>query len=581
MKSLEKNIGIIFVVLVIVSLALPWLLTMPAIHSRFVFSSVDGTGQIGDTIGGTMGPFIGIIAALLTYFVFRSQTKFEERQAFESKFYKMLDYHRQNVSEMYMDVNQGSLLSEVKSVKCFEEMTKELELIYDIGAHFERQYVSTLSLEGQQDFSRKKSNLYYLTFHYGVNNDYYNEMLDHSDIESDEILNAYHGFILAIKHDFMCKDSTPLLSLASLSYFNFPRTCSKETIIPIYNSMDEYLKLKIKQATPVPILQGNLIRLNHYFVNLFNVFKLVEQEIPAQKNKLKYYSIVKSQLTAYEIILLHYNCYAPYGKKWHYHPERDEFSPNDNYITRTDLFEHLIRRPNMQDDITNDMRQDTVTELRQSSVLMAALKKSELSYFSEFYKRNRRAVKWIYAVAIILWAAGTMLFLICNKEQDLCQNALFSLLALLLLPMSLFIWMGRYVHVSSKKQEIISSYGFDPSEVLSIKQVSYLRFRKELFSMGYLTGKKEDDARLLSLYISWVAPTPKLTTIALFLAGFSSLGTILASNDLTIVLLTLAGLLLAFFLFRIIIDVSEISKWREYVVLEFLQSLYAENQISD
>ena len=289
MKFIEKNIGIIFVALVIISLTLPWLLTMPAIHSRFIFSSTDGTGQIGDTIGGIMGPFIGIIAALLTYFVFRSQTKFEERQAFESKFYKMLDYHRQNVSEMYMDIKKDSILREVKSVKCFEEMTKELELIYEIGAHFERQYVSTLGPEARLEFSLKKSNLYYLTFHYGVANDYYDEMLDHSDIESNDILNAYHGFMLAIKTSFLRESSIDVLDLDSLSYLEIRRICPKATVILIYNSMDDSLKLKIKQAVHVPILEGNLIRLNHYFVNLFNVFKLIEQEIPDRKNKLKYW----------------------------------------------------------------------------------------------------------------------------------------------------------------------------------------------------------------------------------------------------------------------------------------------------
>ena len=227
------------------------------------------------------------------------------------------------------------------------------------------------------------------------------------------------------------------------------------------------------------------------------------------------------------------------------------------------------------------MRQDTVTELRQSSVLMDALKRSKLGYYSEFCKRNRGAMVWFYVVAGILWAVVTTLILIFNNEQSSWHNALLSFMTLLLLPISLFIWIWCYVRVPINKQEIISSYGFNPSEVLTIKQASYLRFKRELFSIGYLTGRKDDDAPLLSLYISWIAPTPRLTTIALLLAGFSSLVSILVSKDWITILLTLTGLLVAFALFRAIIDMLEISKWNNYIALEFLQSLYAENQISN
>ncbi len=43
---------------------LPYLLTQ---HSIIDFTD---TGQIGDTIGGIMGPFVGILAAVLTFMAF-------------------------------------------------------------------------------------------------------------------------------------------------------------------------------------------------------------------------------------------------------------------------------------------------------------------------------------------------------------------------------------------------------------------------------------------------------------------------------------------------------------------------------
>lgn len=58
-----------FLLLVIVICCLPWLL---AKHAWIDFSS---TGEIGDTIGGIMGPFVAIAAAGLTFIAFWVQYK--------------------------------------------------------------------------------------------------------------------------------------------------------------------------------------------------------------------------------------------------------------------------------------------------------------------------------------------------------------------------------------------------------------------------------------------------------------------------------------------------------------------------
>ena len=62
------------------------------------------TGQIGDTIGVTMGPFIAIVAALLTFIAFWAQFEANRelinenrRNHFENRFYKMLDMHLESV----------------------------------------------------------------------------------------------------------------------------------------------------------------------------------------------------------------------------------------------------------------------------------------------------------------------------------------------------------------------------------------------------------------------------------------------------------------------------------------------------
>lgn len=64
---------ILFFVIVVICW-LPYLLT------QFSILDFTETGQIGDTIGGTMSPFVGILAAILTFMAFWIQYQANEEQ---------------------------------------------------------------------------------------------------------------------------------------------------------------------------------------------------------------------------------------------------------------------------------------------------------------------------------------------------------------------------------------------------------------------------------------------------------------------------------------------------------------------
>src|SRR5688572_26973578 len=82
---------------------LPYLIT-----SRSWFGlDFSNTGEVGDTIGGIIGPFIAILAAFLTFIAFWVQfdANIAQRQdlhieRFESKFYELMHIHRANVEEI-------------------------------------------------------------------------------------------------------------------------------------------------------------------------------------------------------------------------------------------------------------------------------------------------------------------------------------------------------------------------------------------------------------------------------------------------------------------------------------------------
>lgn len=94
-KSHFFTIGVFaFIICSILAFSLPWLFT----QTKISFLDFSNTGQIGDTIGGTLGPFIAWIAAFLTYLAFWAQFKANEQQRldikterFENQFYKILE----------------------------------------------------------------------------------------------------------------------------------------------------------------------------------------------------------------------------------------------------------------------------------------------------------------------------------------------------------------------------------------------------------------------------------------------------------------------------------------------------------
>ena len=67
-------LAIAALVIIIAACLAPWLLTQPG--------SVDftNTGEIGDTIGGTMSPFVRIAGVIMTFVAFMMQVRANEIQ---------------------------------------------------------------------------------------------------------------------------------------------------------------------------------------------------------------------------------------------------------------------------------------------------------------------------------------------------------------------------------------------------------------------------------------------------------------------------------------------------------------------
>ncbi len=96
------------------------------------------TGIIGDTIGGIMGPFVAIAAAILTFLAFWVQFKANEqqrkdiaRERFENNLFELLHFHQDITNELLLKCNVHSNNYQ-NNIRTVEEKGRDVfQLLYE------------------------------------------------------------------------------------------------------------------------------------------------------------------------------------------------------------------------------------------------------------------------------------------------------------------------------------------------------------------------------------------------------------------------------------------------------------------
>lgn len=124
-----------FLLVVIVICILPWVL---AKHAWIDFSS---TGEIGDTIGGIMGPFVAIAAAGLTFIAFWVQYKANIQQRhdiaierFESNLFEMIHIQQEIINGLVIEYrNQNNNIEKKIGRDVFQYTYEEMPIRIYVG----------------------------------------------------------------------------------------------------------------------------------------------------------------------------------------------------------------------------------------------------------------------------------------------------------------------------------------------------------------------------------------------------------------------------------------------------------------
>jgi hypothetical protein len=258
-----------------------------------------GTGQIGDTIGGIMSPFIAISGVLLTFLAFFIQYKanrlqqdsFREeldvqkeqfkKNQFENQFYEMLKLHKDNVNELEIRILKIQTTNHVEGEKTegivngrrvFDLLIRELELCY---------YTAKFTYPNKE-FTANFDKAYQVFFH-GLTNDLK---------EKDEFINN----LIEIRQSHF-KNS-----------FSFLKPIVKDK-----------LNIEWHHELNYDIFEGHSSQLAHYYRHLFLTVKFVvnqDEDLFKYEDKRKYLRILRAQLSNQEQTMLFYNWLSNFGSQW-------------------------------------------------------------------------------------------------------------------------------------------------------------------------------------------------------------------------------------------------------------------------
>lgn len=323
---------------IIASFFAPLFLTSQTDLKEFDFTT---TGQIGDTIGGLMNPFIALAGVLITGLAFYVQYKANELQRelfllnqedtkaqlqsqidyqnkqnklqqIESQFYEMLKLHRENITEMSIN---GYDFEEFKSNQ--EDKKKPLKKFEKIT-------------ESRKVFVTMKTELEFILLLYKK----------HYTLDKKGFKTCYRIFFSGIdesdKNHPEDKEFTKYLRLARAQH-EYP---SKTTFTNAKRK--QYLDLNLNfNYKP---FSGHASRLGHYFRHLYLAVKsIANSEIITDYNdKMNYLRLLRAQLSNHEQILLFYNWLSDYGNDWE--------NENHHFFTEYCMIHNLWWNNLLEDD---------------------------------------------------------------------------------------------------------------------------------------------------------------------------------------------------------------------------------------
>lgn len=311
----------LIVVLLGAILGICWL---PYLLTQFSILDFSATGQIGDTIGGIMGPFVGILAAVLTFMAFWTQYQANKEQRssinenkaeiqkqqqryeidrFESKWLMLFDIYKETVKSLNCANIAGKAV--------FKELLDELRLVYELVEYGYAKWVksefchekqehedSVMAFQSTLVSDDKMLRLFltetaYILFFYGK--PYYSEMVKKNP-----------GKIIVIEQ---------IYAIISKIECSISKTTNRTfSLFTLYDGVASY-----RYCAPQSVLRGESYQLSLYFRVLFSLVSYIDNadiKGVGYQEKYEYLKLLRCQMSDEEQALLYYHSISPIGLEW-------------------------------------------------------------------------------------------------------------------------------------------------------------------------------------------------------------------------------------------------------------------------
>lgn len=221
--------------------------------------------NFGTFFQGLVGTTAGIAGSLLIVLIFLLQYRQAKVTQLENSFYKMLDYHRDNVGSINISDYRTKRTERLLGQRAFVVFKLQLFECLKLVENLNKNLANKLSRAQIIDVA-------YMVFYYGIGKEW--------EEFSRKLFKRYSADLLQLLH------------------------------------------LKIAQIKKDPKEPRNLGRTNQtalsaYFRNMYNAILLVHNNHSlSRKQKNAYIKVLRSQLTNTEQAILYFNVMSRFGKKW-------------------------------------------------------------------------------------------------------------------------------------------------------------------------------------------------------------------------------------------------------------------------
>lgn len=340
--------------------------------------SYELSGLTGDFIGGVIGTLFSAGAFILMYLTLREQQDNTMKGEIESRFFRLLEFHRKNVEEMEFDASRqlfdpdtlfvDNKLHSGKMVfrEVFKQVTtcrnelapyfKKEDVVYDPG------YLKCLRAKNyfkafnSKDFCKMALiDISYDIVFFGVgpegqsvlkkllagkyNIDFIERIIDYIALKPAEDIEKYERW----KYIESRNDTRRRIAISQA----IKQARNKQPFSTEFLAGKDNEIIQGFDSAYVKYYGGHQFQLGHYFRHLYQTVRYVnEQHCLTYKKKYEYIKLLRAQLSNYEQAILFFNSLSQLGRTWEITPvvngECKGFNENDfHLITKYNLIKNL------------------------------------------------------------------------------------------------------------------------------------------------------------------------------------------------------------------------------------------------